>query len=87
MISFPLNTDPLPPSAIFILSSYLPLMVQGHGLGLFLNGLQANPPIYLHLIFEILQFEISSLMNWIFTGCVACKNPVQTRKKNQVHQT
>ena len=27
---------------------------------------QAYPPIYLHLIFEILQFEISSLMNWIF---------------------
>ena len=24
------------------------------------------PPIYLHLIFDILQFEISSLMNWIF---------------------
>ena len=26
----------------------------------------ATPPIYLHLIFAILQFEISSLMNWIF---------------------
>ena len=25
-----------------------------------------SPPIYLHLIFAILQFEISSLMNWIF---------------------
>ena len=25
-----------------------------------------RPPKYLHLIFEILQFEISSLMNWIF---------------------
>ena len=24
------------------------------------------PTIYLHLIFKILQFEISSLMNWIF---------------------
>ena len=24
------------------------------------------PPIYLHLIFPILQFEISSLINWIF---------------------
>ena len=31
------------------------------------------PPIYLHLIFDIL--------------CVACKNPVQTWKKNPVHQT
>jgi hypothetical protein len=44
------------------------------------------PPIYLHLIFDILQFEISSLMNWIFTACVACKNPVQTRK-NPTFQT
>ena len=26
-----------------------------------------NPPIYLHLIFAILQFEISSLMNLIFS--------------------
>ena len=25
------------------------------------------PPIYLHMIFEKLQFEISSLMNWIFS--------------------
>ena len=25
-----------------------------------------NPSIYLHLIFAILQFEILSLMNWIF---------------------
>jgi len=23
-------------------------------------------------------------MNWIFTACVACKNPVQTRKKIQL---
>ena len=29
--------------------------------------IQALPPIYLHLIFAILQFEISSLMNWIFS--------------------
>ena len=28
--------------------------------------MNAKPPIYLHLIFAILQFEISSLMNWIF---------------------
>ena len=27
---------------------------------------QPLPPIYLHLIFAIFQFEISSLMNWIF---------------------
>ena len=27
---------------------------------------KARPFICLHLIFEILQFEISSLMNWIF---------------------
>ena len=25
------------------------------------------PPVYLNLIFAILQFEISSLMNWIFS--------------------
>ena len=36
-------------------------------------------PIYLHLIFGILQFEISSLMNWIFLPAVVCKI--------QVHQT
>ena len=29
------------------------------------NAIQT--PIYLHLIFAILQFEISSLMNWIFS--------------------
>ena len=27
---------------------------------------KVNPPIHLHLIFEILQFEIVSLINWIF---------------------
>ena len=27
---------------------------------------RALPPIYLHLIFDILKFEISSLINWIF---------------------
>ena len=42
--------------------------------------LASIPFIYLHSIFEIHQFEISSLMNWIFTACVACKNLVQTRK-------
>ena len=31
------------------------------------------PPNYLHLIFAILQFEILSLMNWIFLSAVACK--------------
>ena len=40
----------------------------------------AIPPIYRHLIFAILQFEISSLMNWIFiqvwTGFSACKTQV-----------
>ena len=30
-----------------------------------------GPPIYLHLIFDILQFEISSLMHWIFDCGVA----------------
>ena len=28
---------------------------------------QDLPPIYLHLIFAILQFEVSSLMNLIFS--------------------
>ena len=46
-------------------------------------------PIYLHLIFYILQLEISSLMNWIFfldslnwmfAGYTGSKNPVQTWK-------
>ena len=41
------------------------------------------PPIYLHLIFDILEFEISSLMNWIFAGYTGSKNPVQTRTKIQ----
>ena len=59
---------------------------------------KCTPPIYLHLIFPILQFEISNLMNWIFflvsTGflllVLACKNPDQTwnfkleNVKNQV---
>ena len=39
------------------------------------------PPIYLHLIFPILQFEISSLMNWIFLPAVACKIQVWNRPK------
>ena len=29
--------------------------------------LEPIPPIYLHLIFAILQFEIFSLMKWIFS--------------------
>ena len=41
-------------------------------------------PIYLHLIFAILQFEISSLMNWIFLPAVACKIPVWS---NSIFQT
>ena len=55
------------------------------------SGIAGIPTIYLHLIFTILQFEISSLMNWIFfpslnwifLPAVACKIPVW----NQVHQT
>ena len=45
------------------------------------------PPIYLHLIFDILQFEISSLINWIIAGYTGSKYPVQTWKKNPVRQT
>ena len=30
------------------------------------SGIAGIPTIYLHLIFTILQFEISSLMNWTF---------------------
>ena len=41
------------------------------------------PPIYLNLIFDILKFEILSLMNWIFAGYTGSKNPVQTGKKIQ----
>ena len=44
------------------------------------------PAIYLHLIFAILQFEISSLMNWIFLPAVACKIQVWNKPcKNLVH--
>ena len=38
-------------------------------------------PIYLQLIFAILQFEILSLMNWIFLPAVACKTQVWNRLK------
>jgi len=49
----------------------------------------ANPPIYLHLIFARFQFEISSLMNWIFwsisnwnfAGYTGSKYQVQTGEK------
>ena len=49
------------------------------------------PPIYLNWIFQILQFEIVSLMNWIFfpslnwifVGYTGSNNPVQTGKKYQ----
>ena len=37
----------------------------------------ARPPIYLYSIFVILQFEISSLMNWIFS-LISNLIPVQT---------
>ena len=46
-------------------------------------------PIYLHLIFAILQFELFSLTDMIFSLFqtwilqVAAKNPVQTRKNIQ----
>ena len=46
-------------------------------------------PIYLHLIFEILQFEISSLINWIFFLSLkwiftVCKNQFKLGKKIQL---
>ena len=34
---------------------------------LWLGVIWPKPPIYLNLIFTILQFEISSLINWIFS--------------------
>ena len=46
----------------------------------------ASPPIYLHLIFDILQLKISSLKNWIFADYTGNKNPVQTRKKIQSYR-
>ena len=46
-----------------------------------------TPPIYLRLIFDILQFEISSLMDWIFAGYTGSKTQVETGGKNQVQQT
>ena len=46
-----------------------------------LDQIEAIPLIFLHLIFVILQFEISSLMNLNFTSYSRQKNPVQTRKK------
>ena len=52
-----------------------------------------NPPVYLRLIFVILRFEISSLMNWFFflvrTGFF-CLLPVKFKfdiDKNGVHHT
>ena len=52
-------------------------------------------PIYLHFLFDILEFEISIFMNWIFflslnwifAGYTSSKNPVQTRKKNPFYET
>ena len=40
-----------------------------------------KPLIYLHLIFSIFQFEISSLMNWIFLPPLAGKIQVWNRLK------
>ena len=42
-----------------------------------------RPSIYLHLISDILEFEISSL-NWIFAGYTGSKNPVQTSNKSSL---
>ena len=43
------------------------------------------PPIYLHLIFDIFKFEISSLMNWIFfqvwTGFLQATQAVKIKFK------
>ena len=39
------------------------------------------PFIYLHFIFAILQFEISSLMNWIFLSAASCKIQFWNRPK------
>ena len=38
-----------------------------------------QPPIYLHLIYKILSFEISSLMNLLFLPAVAWKIQVKIR--------
>ena len=56
------------------------------------------PPIYLHLIFEIsksrnlflnliYELDFLSTSNLIFTACVACKNSVRNRQKNQVQKS
>ena len=50
------------------------------------HSIKLTQPIYLYLIFEISSLQ-TWLLNLIFTDCVACKNRVQTRGKNQVHQT
>ena len=50
----------------------------------------STTPVYLHLIFVILQFEISSLMNWIFTlfqtwillATAGRKNPIYQKISN-----
>jgi hypothetical protein len=51
-----------------------------------LSALYSYPAIYLYLIFAILQFEISSLMKWIFfpslkfffADYTGSKSPVKT---------
>ena len=43
-------------------------------------------PIYLHLIFDILEFDELSFfpyLNWIFAGYAGSKNPVKSREKIQ----
>ena len=48
-----------------------------------------NPPIYLSVLdFTKLIFELDflSVSNLIFTACVAWKNPVQNKLKNQVQK-
>ena len=39
-----------------------------------------NSPV---LNFKFDELDLFPSLNWIFTGCVACKNPLQTRKKFQ----
>ena len=42
----------------------------------------ATPPIYLHLIFDILKFEISSLINLIYCLCSLQKSSSNQKKKS-----
>ena len=38
-----------------------------------LDNREGLSPIYLRLIFAMLQFQILNFMNWIFLSAVACK--------------